>query len=413
MKRVLMVDDDPVLLRMYQQGLRKHDLLVETAADGLSAVNSLRSSRPDLAVIDLMMPRLSGVDVLRFIRSNKELAELPVVVLCNSYMNELGQEAISLGSQRVLLKLNCSPTKLARVIQDVIAGKPGTHDMPTPSELDLDSMEPAPTKAVPSQAQAQPTESKAPQGSEPVSSEAEFKSRARHDLIQHGPATCIVLRTLCRGAAGASNQAERTLRLEELYQKVHFLTAAASVAENVFMSQMGSALEALLFELLAKPSQVTPSVIRTVVSTVDFIVLLFNHAEDPSVNVRVSGETLVVDDDPLSTRMILAALSKAGLRTRSTHDSLQGLQWAEQQTFALVLLDIEMPNMDGFEFARRLRSMPGYRNTPVVFVTSHSDFETRAKSLLTGADDLIAKPVSPMELAVKAVGHLLRRQLPD
>src|SRR5215472_7440927 len=104
MKRVLMVDDDPVLLRMYQQGLRKHDLLVETAADGLSAVNSLRSSRPDLAVIDLMMPRLSGVDVLRFIRSNKELAELPVVVLCNSYMNELGQEAISLGSQRVLLK---------------------------------------------------------------------------------------------------------------------------------------------------------------------------------------------------------------------------------------------------------------------------------------------------------------------
>ena len=55
--------------------------------------------------------------------------------------------------------------------------------------------------------------------------------------------------------------------------------------------------------------------------------------------------------------------------------------------------------------------MPGYEKTPVIFVTVHGDFENRAKSLLSGGDDLIAKPVFPMDLAVKAVALLLKRQV--
>jgi CheY-like chemotaxis protein len=65
--------------------------------------------------------------------------------------------------------------------------------------------------------------------------------------------------------------------------------------------------------------------------------------------------------------------------------------------------------MDGFELCRRLRTLPGYQKTPVIFVTSHSDFESRARSKLSGGDDLISKPVFPMELAVKAVAQLLKQ----
>jgi CheY-like chemotaxis protein len=84
---------------------------------------------------------------------------------------------------------------------------------------------------------------------------------------------------------------------------------------------------------------------------------------------------------------------------------------AQGNHFDLVLLDIEMPGMDGFELCRRLRLLPGHQKTPVIYVTSHDAFENRAKSVLSGANDLISKPVFPIELAVKAVSHLLKSAL--
>ncbi|MCX6927368.1 MAG: response regulator, partial [Verrucomicrobia bacterium] len=63
MKRVLLVDDDPFVLRVYQQALSQHGIQVETASDGITAVNALRTSKPDVLVLDLMLPRFTGVDV--------------------------------------------------------------------------------------------------------------------------------------------------------------------------------------------------------------------------------------------------------------------------------------------------------------------------------------------------------------
>ncbi len=87
------------------------------------------------------------------------------------------------------------------------------------------------------------------------------------------------------------------------------------------------------------------------------------------------------------------------------------MQWLEESRFDLVVLEIAMPGMNGFDFCRRLRALPGYQKTPVIYVTGHADFENRAKSVLSGGDDLITKPVFPMELAVKAVALLLKRQV--
>jgi len=70
-----------------------------------------------------------------------------------------------------------------------------------------------------------------------------------------------------------------------------------------------------------------------------------------------------------------------------------------------------MPGMDGLELCKQLCRLPGYQKTPVIYVTSHSDFESRARSALSGGDDLIGKPVFPLELAVKAMAHLLSSQV--
>ena len=150
---------------------------------------------------------------------------------------------------------------------------------------------------------------------------------------------------------------------------------------------------------------------RTIAATVDFLALLFDCARDAEREAPLAAKALVVDDDPLSNRLIVGALQRAQLKARSTDDPWVALQWLKESPYDLVLLDIKMPEMDGFELCRRLRKLPGYQKTPVIYVTAHSDFETRAQSVLSGGDDLISKPVFALELIVKAVAHLLKRQI--
>ena len=70
-----------------------------------------------------------------------------------------------------------------------------------------------------------------------------------------------------------------------------------------------------------------------------------------------------------------------------------------------------MPNMNGYELCAKIRNLPAYKKTPVVFVTSLNDLEARANSTMSGGNDFIAKPFLFIELAVKALIYVLRGQL--
>jgi len=109
--------------------------------------------------------------------------------------------------------------------------------------------------------------------------------------------------------------------------------------------------------------------------------------------------------------MVVAALHQAELDVCSTEESVAAWQWVNGEHFDLVLLDIENSVLNGLELCKRLRRVPGYEKTPVILVNSRDDVDSRAKSTLSGADDLIAKPFLPQELAAKVVMHLVRRQM--
>jgi PleD family two-component response regulator len=90
---------------------------------------------------------------------------------------------------------------------------------------------------------------------------------------------------------------------------------------------------------------------------------------------------------------------------------LRALDALEEKPFDLIFLDVDMPNMNGYELCSRIRALPDYKKTPVVFVTSLNDFESRANSSASGGNDFIAKPFMFIELAVKALIHVFRSQL--
>jgi CheY-like chemotaxis protein len=228
-------------------------------------------------------------------------------------------------------------------------------------------------------------------------------------LLAKALASCAELRKLLQTLSRAPQAGpEQAQHLQDLYRRVHFLTAVAGLTRYTQIAQVASVFEALLYVLTEKPTLLGLSVQRTLANLVDFVELLFQRARESRLDVPSSAKVLAVDDDPLSNELVVRALREHEIQARSTEDPLVAWQWLQQEHFDLVLLDIEMPGLTGFELCKRLRTVPAYKRTPVIFVTSHGDFANRAQSTLSGGDDLLAKPVLPMELTAKVLMHLLK-----
>jgi CheY-like chemotaxis protein len=193
MTSILLVDDDPLILRIYQGKLSKLGARVETAVDGLAAIQALRARKPDVLVLDLMMPKLSGADVLKFIRSEAPLKDLPVIVLSNYYMSDLAQEAVALGVQKALLKTHCSPSVLFGIINDILEGKSRSEH-----ESDLVTVpgQNAAARQMPGQPRLVGSKAPAPPLGEPEIGAHEFQTEARSIFLRNAPVTCAAMRSL-------------------------------------------------------------------------------------------------------------------------------------------------------------------------------------------------------------------------
>ena len=114
---------------------------------------------------------------------------------------------------------------------------------------------------------------------------------------------------------------------------------------------------------------------------------------------------LVVDDDPHIRQLLVFALDKAGFATLEASDGEQALALVEAHGPHLVILDINMPRMDGLEACRRLR---GQSDVPILFLSSRDDEIDRVLGIELGADDYVVKPFSPREVVARTQAILRR-----
>ncbi len=115
---------------------------------------------------------------------------------------------------------------------------------------------------------------------------------------------------------------------------------------------------------------------------------------------------LVIDDTPEDVRPVLVALRTQGWRISTSHDARQGLQRALILRPDLILLDVQMPHMDGFTLCRLLREADATKHTPVIFLTSAGSLEQRLEGLELGGVDYVLKPYEPLEVLARIRVHL-------
>ena len=116
MKTIFLIEDDAVVVQVYRAKFLREGYAVEVANDGLIALKMLGTLKPDIIILDLMMPKLNGVDVLKYIRSTAALKATPVIILSNAHMTSLAQEAAAIGAEKALLKSSCTPGTLLKII---------------------------------------------------------------------------------------------------------------------------------------------------------------------------------------------------------------------------------------------------------------------------------------------------------
>ncbi len=119
------------------------------------------------------------------------------------------------------------------------------------------------------------------------------------------------------------------------------------------------------------------------------------------------ARVLIVDDHAEVVEVMGEILSNHGFVVGSASNGLEGLDRAKEQNPDIILLDISMPEMDGFETCRRLKNGSGTRSIPVVMFTSQTDRESKIAALRAGANDFLGKPVDSTELVVR-VNNLLK-----
>ena len=387
MKKILFIEDDQIVSNVYRNKLAVEGYQVEVAPDGESGLRVMRTFQPHVILLDLMLPGMSGVDVIKEVRSEKDFAKTPIIVFSNTYLTNIIQEAWRAGANKCLSKSSCTPKDVIEVVRHTV-GDSGAIPQNKPSTID-------------------------PQSRPPVASKEDenFQADLQKTFLDNLPTTLTSLRTGMMSLVKADTEMLKLKQIYELYRQVHTLNGNSGIAGLALVAHMSSALEALLKEIYEKPKNLNASTVRTIASAVDFLGVLFEKGTHPDSQELPASKILVVDDEAISRRAIIYALEKAKLKSVNLDDPHQALQMLTENEFDLIFLDVDMPGMTGFELCAKLRSLPQHKKTPVVFVTSLNDFENRTNSTMAGGNDFIGKPFLFIELTVKALIHVMKAKL--
>jgi CheY-like chemotaxis protein len=350
---ILVVDDDALARRIYGTGLRQRGFAPVLAADGAAGLQLAGSQRIAAAVIDLVLPDMDGTEVVRRLRARDP--RLPILVLSNAFDPEQLQAARQAGASDVLAKSRTPPSALAARLVALLPSAPGGRQGPP---------------------------------SDPA------------EALAFAEAALVRVQVLARRMAQADDRL-----LGDLAATARGFSAAAAAAGRTPAAELAAATEILLRTLLLQPERRGASATATVTKAADVLQTLLarDHPARPH-------RALAVDDESTSRVMLGAALDRAGVAHDLARNADEALAKLSGGGYDILLTDVVMDGMNGFQLAARVRALPGCADLPIIFVTGLEDFPAFFAAAAGAGVDLVAKPYPVMELAVRTLVLLASRQ---
>ena len=122
MAKILIIEDDPLMVRMYKKIFEFEKYEVETATDGEEGLKKASSSKPTLILLDIMMPKMNGLQVLEKLKADDSTKKIPVVILTNLSGQGDAETALKMGAVKYIIKSEYKPEEVTKMVKGILAG---------------------------------------------------------------------------------------------------------------------------------------------------------------------------------------------------------------------------------------------------------------------------------------------------
>jgi len=372
-KMILILDDDQPASQGYRQKLQAQGFKVELTAAFDSTLQILRNTAVDLAILDLCLPGVNVIELIKNIRLDSGIPSRPIIAFSNPYLSSLTQAAVEAGATKSVAKVDITPERLLELMRELgVSASPKVGGGSTVGALEANQEKPS------------------------------------SNVLINRSQILAKLRASYQSFTRTEREDLRRAALLQMHHQLRLLAGSANALTHRKIVHLSTALEALLVELYIEPAKITASVVRTIAHSIETFASLFDRPTNSQDEGIPSSKILVVDDEVIARQLVCSAVGKAGLDAVGLDDPLAAQRLLKREHFDLIFLDVEMPGLTGLELCVKIRATEPNRSTPIVFVTSHSDFGSRAQSALSGGNDFIAKPFLPVEVALKTLTWLFK-----
>ena len=386
MKRILIIDDDPIFTRIYGNVLQNQGFLVEVAAGGEAALEMLRYTQPDLILLDLFMRKVNGVTVLKYIRSRFNLAAVPVIVLSTSSMTRHIEASWRAGANRFLPKDDFAPDQLLEIVHQILAPSGAVE-----AELKLDA-------------------ATGPKSQHQLFDDAEItlQTNLRKRLLRGGPKIVAKLlgplKELRRKGEGLASSPFGS----DLRSAMQELSRSAGLVGFARLEQYCGAVESLIGEVQAETEPGRPTALETVIEAIEVLPRLFTlTAANSMAHSLFPTLALLISDEPSSDWTVSAALEFANCRSLHVSGPGLALQLLEQNRFDIILIDADSPDLMELDVSSAIQGHPA------ILILGQPELEGHFRAMPQRVGEFVPKPLLLTELTAKAHSLILLAQIQE
>jgi CheY-like chemotaxis protein len=130
MTKILIIEDDPLMSRMYQKIFKFEGYNVDFAVNGEDGLEKIRAIKPTLVLLDIMMPKMNGLEVLDKVKLDPETKSIPIIMLTNLAGTQDAEAALAKGAVKYIIKSENEPKQVANIVKEILAGYT-RDDVPT------------------------------------------------------------------------------------------------------------------------------------------------------------------------------------------------------------------------------------------------------------------------------------------